>query len=395
MQKSACKEYKKHYNSGTNMKGKGIYMNDNKIINGLSLDTEKVEAVTTTELAEFTNQYQMQLRSSPEVQALMGSFDVTNSNAILNFGQEPALEISKVSDTLLRNTNMSNQQEISKVVAGLMKIMGKFDIKDFEEKDTSFFGKLVGKIKSLDDITKKYDNLGQEVEKICINLHRHENELARLNEDESRLYNANVQYYQSLEKYIVAGEMSLEELDATHLPAFKQKADTSGDPMDLQNYRTLLAARDMLEGRIYDLRLAENVALQSMMMIQQAQQGNFMLARTIKSEFIVTIPVFKQGIAQAIMLKKQALIAKDTDAVRQATEEMIRRNAMATANQSKMIANMASRGAVSIETLQESYNTIMQGAEEARNIIADNMNKMRADTATLVEHKQKLLKGAE
>lgn len=395
MQKNTCNDYRIYYNGGTNMKGKGIYMNDNKIINGLSLDTEKVEAVTTTELAEFTNQYQMQLRSSPEVQALMGSFDVTNSNAILNFGQEPAMEISKVSDTLLRNTNMSNQQEISKVVSGLMNIMGKFDIKDFEEKDPSFFGKLVGKTKSLDDITRKYDNLGQEVEKVCIALHRHENELARLNEDESRLYQANVQYYQTLEKYIVAGQMSLEELDTTHLPAFKQKADASGDPMDMQNYRTLCAARDMLEGRIYDLQLAENVALQSMIMIQQAQQGNFMLARTIKSEFIVTIPVFKQGIAQAIMLKKQALIAKDTDAVRQATEEMIRRNAMATANQSKMIANMASRGAVSIETLQESYNTIMQGAEEARNIITDNMNKMRADTATLVESKQKLLKGVE
>lgn len=371
-------------------------MNDNKIINGLSLDTEKVEAVSSTELTTFTNEYQMQLRNSPEVQALMGSFDVTDSAAILNFGQEPAMEISKVSDTLLRNTNMSNQQEISNIMTGLMRVMSKFDVKDFEEKEPKFFEKLVGKIRnSLDDVTKKYDNLGQEVEKVCIALHRHENELARLNEEESRLYQANVQYYQSLEKYIVAGQMSLEELDATHLPVFKQKAETSGDPMDMQNYRTLCAARDMLEGRIYDLQLAENVALQSMMMIQQAQQGNFMLARTIKSEFIVTIPVFKQGIAQAIMLKKQALIAKDTDAVRQATEEMIRRNAMSTANQSKMIANMASRGAVSIETLQESYNTIMQGAEEARNIIADNMNKMRSDSAALVESKQKLLKGVE
>ena len=165
--------------------------------------------------------------------------------------------------------------------------------------------------------------------------------------------------------------------------------------MDMQNYRTLMAARDMLEGRIYDLRLAENVALQSMMMIQQAQQGNFMLARTIKSEFIVTIPIFKQGIAQAIMLKKQALIAKDTDAVRQATEEMIRRNAVNTANQSKMIADMASRGAVSIEALQESYNTIIQGAQDAQNIIKDNMMKMRNDTALLEDSKRKLLKGAE
>ena len=369
--------------------------NTDKVFNGLDLNTDKVEIVTANELAVVNQDYQMQLRQSPAVQQIVNSFNVTDSSAILNFGQEPALEISNVSDAILRNANMSNQQEISNVMSGLMKVMEKFDIKDFEDKEPNFFQKLVGKIQNLDAITKKYDNLGQEVEKVCIALRRHENELANLNDEESRLYQANIQYYKSLEQYIVAGQMALEELDQNHLPAFKQKAETSGDPMDQQNYRTLMAARDMLEGRIYDLRLAENVALQSMMMIQQAQQGNFMLARTIKSEFIVTIPIFKQGIAQAIMLKKQALIAKDTDAVRQATEEMIRRNAMNTANQSKMIANMASRGAVSVEALQESYNTIMQGAQDAQNIIKDNMQKMRNDTSLLEDSKRKLLKGAE
>ena len=373
-------------------------MNDStsKVLSGIDLNTDKAEAVTSKELTTFTQDYQMQLRQNPEVLQLMSTVNVTDSNAILNFGQEPAMEISKVADVILRNTNISSQQEISTVVSGLMKVMEKFDIKDFEDKEPNFFEKMVGRMKnSLDNITKKYDNLGQEVEKVCIALHRHEADLAKLNEEESNLYRANVAYYQMLEKYIVAGQMSLEELDAKHLPEFKAKAETSGDPMDMQNYRTLMAARDMLEGRIYDLRLAENVALQSMMMIQQAQQGNFMLARTIKSEFIVTIPVFKQGIAQAIMLKKQALIAKDTDAVRQATEEMIRRNAINTANQSKMIANMASRGAVSIEALQESYNTIIQGAQDAQNIIKDNMIKMRNDTSLLEDSKRKLLRGAE
>ena len=42
-----------------------------------------------------------------------------------------------------------------------------------------------------------------------------------------------------------------------------------------------------------------------------------------------------------------------------------------------MAANMATRGVVSIESLQESYNTLMRGTEEAKQIIATNMQKMK------------------
>ena len=371
-------------------------LDTSKVLKGISIDDTKAEAVTSTELVAFSNEYQMQLRQSPEVQQLMGSFDVTNSTDILNFGQEPAVEISKVSDVILNNANMAKHQEIGEVMKSLTRIMSKFDIKDFEEREPGFFEKLVNKMRdTLDELQGKYDNMGREVEKIGIALGRYERDLITLNEEESRLYQANVQYYQMLEKYIVAGQMSLEELDQKHLPAFKQKAETSGDPLDMQNYRTLQLSRDMLEGRVYDLQLAENVALQSMMMIQQAQQSNFMLMRTIKSEFIVTIPVFKQGIAQAIMLKRQALIAKETDAVRRATEEMIRKNAQNAAAQYTMAANMSTRGVVSIESLQESYNTLMRGAEEAKQIIAANMQKMRDDQELLVDSKRKLLKSGE
>lgn len=367
-------------------------MNDN-ILRGISLDTEKVESVTKNELVAFNQSYQMQLRQSPDVQQIIGSVDVTNSTEILNFGQTPAMEISKVADTILRSTTAADQQKISVIMSSLMKVMKKFDIKDFAEEEPGFFQKLVGKIQDMDALTRKYDSLADEIEKVGIELHRHENALVKLNEEGGKLYAANVAYYQSLEKYIVAGEMMVEELDSVHIPAFKQKADATGNPLDAQNYNKIQMARDMLESRVNDLRLAENVALQSMMMIQQDQQSNFMLARTIKSEFIVTIPIFKNGISQAIMRKKQALIAKDIDAVHRAAEKVMEQNAINFANQTTMIANMASRGAISVEKLQESYDKIMRGTQDAQAIIRDNMAKAKAEIPTLQEQKQKLLLG--
>lgn len=130
---------------------------------------------------------------------------------------------------------------------------------------------------------------------------------------------------------------------------------------------------------------------QTLQTIQQVQQGNFLLVRTIKSEFIVTLPIFKQGITQAIMLKRQALIAKNVDAVRQTTDELIVKNAQNTATQATMMANLATRGAVSIEKLQESYQILQKGSTDAQEIIKKNMAKMEQDRKVLEQFKYEMI----
>jgi uncharacterized protein YaaN involved in tellurite resistance len=233
--------------------------------------------------------------------------------------------------------------------------------------------------------------MGSEVEKVYITLKKYENDIQNMAEKQKELGEANILYYRELERYIVAGEMALEELDTKYLPEYKERAAKSGDNLDLQNYNKLVQIRDMLNTRVYDLQLAENVALQTLTTIQQVQQGNFMLLRTIKSEFIVTLPIFKQGITQAIMLKRQALIAKNVDAVRQTTNELIVKNAQNTATQSVMMADLATRGAVDIDKLQESYNILKKGSDDAQAIIQKNMTKMDADRKLLEDLKYEMV----
>ena len=66
----------------------------------------------------------------------------------------------------------------------------------------------------------------------------------------------------------------------------------------------------MLEQRTQDLRTAENIAMQSIPMIKTMAFSNMNLVRKINSAFIITLPVFKQALAQAIMLKRQKIQQK-------------------------------------------------------------------------------------
>lgn len=367
----------------------------------VNLDVRKADEEGTelavmdqNQVAQFTKNYKAQLRTTPEVTAIVDNLDVTNMNAILTFGEKPAEAISTVSDKILHNVNLVKQEEVGDVMNSLTKIMSQFDMKDFENPDEKkgFIQKMFKKVqKTIDELIQKYDTMGSEVEKVYVTLKKYENEIMDMSDKQKELGEANINFYRELERYIVAGEMALEELDNKYIPQFEKKAAESSDNLDVQNLEKLKQARDMLNTRIYDLQLAENVALQTLQTIQQVQQGNFLLVRTIKSEFIVTLPIFKQGITQAIMLKRQALIAKNVDAVRQTTDELIVKNAQNTATQATMMANLATRGAVSIEKLQESYQILQKGSIDAQEIIKKNIAKMEQDRKVLEHFKYEMI----
>mgnify|MGYP001077879260 CR=1 FL=1 len=141
----------------------------------------------------------------------------------------------------------------------LTKIMDKFDLDDFAQtKEPGFFQKLFKKANSaLEVMFQKYDTLGSEVEKIQVELQRYEREIQDSNKQLGAMLNENFNYYNELEKYIVAGEMAIEELDNDLLPQFKAKAE-SGDQMDLTNYQELLNIKDrILRNEFSDEKLFE------------------------------------------------------------------------------------------------------------------------------------------
>lgn len=370
----------------------------NLVMNGLNIDMTKTEEtslqpVTLNEVTEFTENYKKELRTKTEVQDLMKKIEVTQPNSILEFGASSADNVTKISDSLLNSIKAVNQEEAGEVLVQLTKIMDKFDIADFEKtKEPGFIEKMFKKVKnSVDAMLQRYDSLGKEVDQVYMILKKYENQLQKDTQNLQQLYEANIEYYKQLEQYIVAGEMAIEELDNEHIPAFEKQALESNDGMAQNNLQLLKQCRDMLDSRVYDLRLAENVALQSMPMIQSMQRGNFDLARTIKSSFIITLPIFRQCLIQAVQLKRQELMAKNIDALRETTNELLVRNAQNTAKQGVMMANMAGRGAVDIDKLEESFTTIVNGIKEAKLEQERNATQRKQNTERLEEFKYKAL----
>ena len=347
-------------------------------------EKNEIEVVKEYDIVADRQQMNADLVNSKEVDDLVSTIEVHNLETIVSFGAEAAEEISKASDIVLNSMNMSQLDDSSEMLNTLAKIMSKFDIEEIKD-NPGLFGKLFGNMrKQLDKILDKYHTMGDEVDKIYVQLKQYESEIKQSNRKLNQMFEANVGYYHELVKYILAGEQGCRELEA-YIAQRQADMEATGDKSIQFEIQSLQQSLMMLEQRTQDLRTAENVAMQSVPMIKTMEFSNMNLVRKINSAFIVTLPVFKQALAQAIMLKRQKIQAEAMSALDQKTNEMLIKNARNTVEQSKMTAQLASGSSIKIETLETTWRTIVNGIDETKQI-QENARKQRIEDQARLEN---------
>lgn len=354
-------------------------------------ENEALPTVQTFDIAVESAKIKNELADSAEVDALVSKIELDNLDSIVTFGGEVATEISKSSDLVLNSMNIAQIEETSKMLGVLTNIMSKFDIEEIKQ-EPGLFDKLFGGIKKqLDKIMTKYQTMGGEIDKVYVELKGYESEIKETNKKLNTMFESNVNYYHDLLKYIMAGEQGCKELEGA-IAERTAEMERTGDKSMQFELTTLNNALMMLEQRTQDLRVAENVAMQTIPMLKTMEFSNINLIRKINSAFIITLPIFKQSLAQAIMLKRQRLQAEALSELDKKTNEMILKNATNTVEQAKLTAQMASGSSIKVDTLEKSWRTIVNGIEETKRIQDDARRQRVEDKAKLENIKNEFYK---
>lgn len=352
----------------------------------------QVSAPENFSMVEVQETIKNDLVKNEAVQKLVDSINVNDLNSIVKFGNDAATEISKASDQVLNTMNMDQINDSGEMLTALAAVMDQFDMKELtEEPKKGLFANLR---KQIDKLLDKYHTMGENVDRIYVQLKTYEKEIEQSNVKLEQMYNANINYYKDLTLYIMAGEQACVELDqyiADYRKKLTDNPDSGAVAMDLQNLENV---REVFEQRVMDLKIAENVAMQTVPMLKTMQFSNLNLIRKINSAFIITMPVFKQALAQAVMLKRQKVQADAMSALDEKTNELLVKNAHNTVEQSKAIARMASGSSIKVETLEETWSTIVTGIEETRKIQEEAKVKRAEDSKKLQalkeDYRQKL-----
>lgn len=332
---------------------------------------------------EQIDAYKAMLAKKPEVIALTNEIDINNPKSIEMFGQKAGMGISRISDTLLENTQAVRSQEISEMMIQLTNVMKRFDAQELALDDMTgkkgLFGKLRQKTReSLENLVSKYDNLGKDVDKISQILSRYLTDIDKANGNLLRMYDANAQYYKALECYVVAAELGLQEIEEE---SARIEADPNMSPEEKSfALKKLEDTYHRLEQRKVDLQTAEMVSLQLQPTLAIMMNSNYQLMGKINTSFIITLPIFKISLANAVMLKRQEIQARSIAQLDEATNELLKRNATNTMSQAKEIAKMSNTTGVKIETLESIQQTILNGVNETGELVRQASAKRKEDS---------------
>lgn len=316
-----------------------------------------------------------------KIDQLTSQINVSDMSTIVSFGSEAADEISKASDTVLNNMSLSQINESSEIFKALSKIMDQFDVDELKE--PKGIQKLFNKAQAqVEKVLKKYNTMGGQIDKIYVELRKYQDEIRQSNQKLATMFEANVNFYHDLETYIYAGEQGCKEIQDA-IDETQQEMATTGN-QDLQFQLTSYQqALSLLEQRVQDLRTAEIVAMESIPMLKTMEFSNYNLYRKMESAIIITLPVFKQALAQALLLKRQKIQAEAMSELDKKTNELLARNAQNTVEQAKATARLASGSSIQIETLENAWKTITNGIAEVQQIEVDAHKKREEDKIRL------------
>ncbi len=319
------------------------------------------------------------------VQKLLNEIDISNTQSIIFFGSKAQEQLTTISDRMLDGVKNKEIGPAGDDLNEMVATIRGFEVDDLDpNKKQGFFDRLMGKAKPVVRFLQQYEEVRKQIDAITDKLERHKTHLLTDITSLDRLYQANLDYFHTLEDYIAAGEEKLRELDEIILPEQARQAEASTEVIAAQNLRDLRAARDDLERRVHDLRLTRQVSMQSLPGIRLVQENDKGLVNKINSTIVNTVPLWRQQLATAVTIYRSSQAAETVKAATDLTNELLAANAENLKQANAETRKQLERGVFDIETVKKANEALIATIEESLQI-ADQGKKMRSEAVAQLE----------
>lgn len=350
-----------------------------------SLEEKKAELETEIKEKTIEEMYSDARLSDAErkqVDDFSSKIDITEANAVLNYGSAAQKKITDFSDSALKNVRTKDLGEIGGLLSDLVVELRGYDPTK-EEKKGGFFGLFKKGTDKVAEFKARYDKAEANVDKIAAVLEDHQIQLLKDIALLDQLYERNQQNTKELSMYIIAGKKKLKEVRATTLPELTAKAKASNLPEDAQAANDLAQACDRFEKKLYDLELTRQVSIQMGPQIRLLQNNDTLMTEKIQSTLVNTIPLWKNQIVLALGIthSKEAMEAERE--VTNMTNELLKKNAETLHQATIDTAKESERGIIDIETLVHTNEQLLATLDEVIAIQKDGHEKRMAAEAEL------------
>ena len=333
-----------------------------------------------------------EMELTPEEQKMVddfaGQIDLTNTQAVLQYGAGSQKKIADFSETALSNVRTKDMGEVGQLLTDVVA-----QLKDFDtEEDKGFFGLFKKSGDKLSNLKAKYDKAEVNISKICDAMENHQVVLLKDVAVLDKLYQLNLNYFKELSMYILAGKKKLTQAKNVELPELLEKAQKSGLPEDTQAAKDFAAMCERFEKKIYDLELTRAISLQMAPQIRLIQSNDIAMSEKIQSTLVNTIPLWKSQMVIALGLEHSRQAVEAQRAVTNMTNELLKKNAELLHSSTVAVAEESERGIVDIETLTETNEKLIATMDDVLRIQREGHEKRVAAEAQMAKIESDLRK---
>lgn len=356
------------------------------LANPFSTSTDDLTVNQQRELNELQNQTmatrlvdRLPAERQKQAQELASKIDATDQQAVITYGSAAQGKLSEFSQSMLNHVQANDVGPVGDSLTELMFRLKEANPDDLRAGEGNLFKRMFGKVKqSIFEITAKYQKIGAQIDKVAVKLDKEKEGLLKDNIMLEQLYQKNKDYFDALNIYIAAGELKMEELQNTIIPAAMKKAEETGDQMDVQIANDYSQFLDRLDKRTHDLRLTRQITIQQAPQIRLIQNTNQALAEKIQSSIHTAIPLWKNQVAIALTLLRQKDAVTAQRQVSETTNDLLKKNSELLKVSAIETARENERGIVDIETLQKTQNDLIETIQETLRIQQEGKEKRHA-----------------
>tara|TARA_B100000614_G_scaffold189125_1_gene170114 strand:+ start:630 stop:1715 length:1086 start_codon:yes stop_codon:yes gene_type:complete len=324
-----------------------------------------------------------------EALRIAGEIDLTDTQAVLQFGVGAQTRLSEFADTVLREVRSKDSGHVGEILGGLMST-----IKDVDVAAVSGGGvmdRMFGGLKRrIERFIRRYETLSTQIERIVGELDDARMQLLKDVALLDTLHQRNQEYLGELDVYIAAGRLKVQEARQQMLPELQRRADESGDAADAQRLQDFNQLVNRFEKKLHDMELSRMVALQNAPQIRLIQGTDQTLVEKIQSSILNTIPLWKNQVVIAISLYRQQQGLQAQREVNRTTNELLKRNAEMLKSGTTGVARENERGMVDIETLRKVNEDLIGTIDETLRIQQEGRRKRAAVETELATMEQDL-----
>ena len=346
---------------------------------------ELVDAKTVQAQVEKLTPEQM-----ARVEEVKNGINLMDSQTMIQYGVGAQRNISNFSDNILNQVRNKDSGYVGDLMSELI-----LKVKDAEvdRLDDGIMSKILilrNASKTIKKFMQKYERLELQIDRIEQDLEKARMQMLKDITLFDSLYEKNMEYFQDLQIYILAGDEKLKELQQVILPRLHTEAAAKGDPMSAQAVRDFEDTVSRFEKKIYDLKLSKTIAIQTAPQIRLIQNNDKMLVDKIQTAVLSTIPLWKSQIVVALGLYRQEKALELQRSVTDATNELLTKNAELLKQNTADVARESERGIVDLETLKKVNSDLISTIEDTIKIQQEGRIARKNAEAELVSIEDKL-----